>query len=92
MTSDTNLLGNSLNTKNPYLPQTVTVQGFAWNATTRGHTDEVRYEARNTIEAKAWMKRNRNKLTDLIILHTNEAFLLQSLLQSHGHETDEVVL
>lgn len=73
-------------------PKTVKVQGFAWNATTRTYSDKVLHEARNTIDAEAWIKRNEGRLNDLTILHANEAFLLQSLLQHHGQDTDEVVL
>lgn len=66
--------------------QTVTVQGFAWNSTTRAHSDKVLHEARNTIDAEAWIKRNAGRLTDLTILRTNEAFLLHNLLIEHGHD------
>ena len=81
-TSET--LGNPLNAKTPHVPQTVTVQGFAWNSTTRTHSDKVLHEARNTIDAAAWIKRNEGKLNDLTILRTNETFLLHNLLIEHG--------
>lgn len=73
--------------------ETVTVQGFAWNAATRTHSDKVLHEARNTIDAEAWIKRNAARLTDLTILRTNETFLLHNLLIEHGYDkaADEVV-
>ena len=69
--------------------ETVTVRGFAWNSTTRTHSDKVLHEARNTIDAEAWMKRNAGRLSDLTILRTNEAFLLHNLLIEYGQ--DEVL-
>ena len=66
--------------------QTVTVQGFAWNSTTRTHSDKVLHEARNTIDAEAWIKRNEGKLDDLTILRVNDTFLLHNLLIEYGYD------
>ena len=77
-------LGNPLTAKAPHLPQTVTVQGFAWNSTTRTHSDKVLHEARNTIDAAAWLKRNEGRLDGLTILRVNDTFLLHNLLIEHG--------
>lgn len=71
---------------NPNLPQTVTVQGFAWSAETRTFSDKVLHEARNTIDAEAWIKRNDGRLKDLTILRANEAFLLYNMLLEHGQD------
>jgi hypothetical protein len=64
--------------------ETVTVQGFAWNSTTRTHSDKVLHEARNTIDAEAWIKRNEDRLDNLTILRVNETFLLHKLLTELG--------
>jgi len=80
------ILGDSLNSQMPHPPQTVTVQGFAWNATTRTHSDKVLHEARNTIDAEAWIKSNEGRLDDLTILRVNDTFLLHNLLIEHGYD------
>jgi hypothetical protein len=64
--------------------ETVTVQGFAWNSTTRTHSDKVLHETRNTIDAEAWIKRNEDRLDNLTILRVNDTFLLHNLLTEHG--------
>ncbi len=63
------------------MQQTVTVRGFAWNSTTRTHSDVVTYEAANRHEAQVWIERMSSRLQDCAIIRSNDQYILSSLLQ-----------
>jgi len=63
------------------MQQTVTVRGFAWNSTTRTHSDVVTYEAVDRREAQAWVERMSSRLQDCAIIRNNDQYILSSLLQ-----------
>ena len=71
------------------MKQTVTVQGFAWNSTTRCHSDKVIHEATNIVTAEAWIERNTARLDDVRILSDNTSFLMLRMLAASKIE-DEV--
>ena len=71
------------------MKQTVTVQGFAWNSTTRCHSDKVTHEATNIVTAEAWIERNTARLDDVRILSDNTSFLMLRMLAASKIE-DEV--
>jgi len=71
------------------MKQTVTVQGFAWNSTTRTHSDKVIHEATNIVTAEAWIERNTARLDDVRILSDNTSFLMLRMLAASKVE-DEV--
>ena len=64
------------------MKETVTIQGFAWNSTTRTYSDVVRHEARNCVEARRWMDRKEMQLDNLTILQDNTKFLMQQLIDA----------
>ena len=63
------------------MQQTVTVRGFAWNSTTRTHSDVVTYEAADRHEAQVWIERMSSRLQDCAIIRNNDQYILSSLLQ-----------
>ena len=70
--------------------KTVKAQGFAWNSTTRTHSDKVIYEAKTRTEAMNWIERKAEQLQNLTILHGNEKYILHQLLQEYGLGEAEV--
>ena len=71
---------------------TVTVRGFAWNATTRTHSDVVTFEASNRQQASLWIERMSARLENCEIIRNNDRFILSSLMQTFGHLPDCEVL
>ena len=71
------------------MKETVTVQGFAWNSTTRTHSDKVIYEAKTRTEAMNWIERKSEQLQNLTILSDNTSFLMLRMLAASKIE-DEV--
>tara|TARA_R110000868_G_scaffold5691_2_gene33728 strand:- start:493 stop:717 length:225 start_codon:yes stop_codon:yes gene_type:complete len=69
---------------------TVKAQGFAWNSTTRTHSDKVIYEAKTRTEVNNWIERKAEQLQNLTILHGNEKYILHQLLQEYGLGEAEV--
>ena len=63
------------------MQQTVTVRGFAWNSTTRTHSDVVTYEAADRHAAQVWIERMSSRLQDCAIVRNNDQYILSSLLQ-----------
>ena len=70
--------------------ETVTVQGFAWNSSTRTHSDKVIYEAKTRTEAYNWIERKSEQLQNLTILRGNDEYILHQLLQEYGFGDAEV--
>ena len=70
--------------------ETVTAQGFAWNSTTRTHSDKVIYEAKTRTEAMNWIERKSEQLQNLTILRGNDEYILHQLLQEYGLGEAEV--
>ena len=71
--------------------ETVKAQGFAWNSTTRTHSDKVVYEAKTRTEVMNWIERKSEQLQNLTILHGNEEYILHQLLQEYGLGEAEVM-
>jgi len=64
-----------------HTPQTtVTVQGFAWCAKTRTHSDKVLHEAPHSVAAQQYIQRNKRILKDLMIVRNNDRYMLDALL------------
>jgi len=63
------------------MQKTVTVRGFAWNSTTRTHSDVVTYEAADRHAAQVWIERMSSRLQDCAIVRNNDQYILSSLLQ-----------
>mgnify|MGYP003145919656 FL=1 len=71
--------------------KTVTAQGFAWNSSTRTHSDKVIYEAKTRTEANNWIERKSEQLQNLTILRGNDEYVLDKLLREYGLGGTEVL-
>jgi len=71
--------------------KTVTAQGFAWNSSTRTHSDKVIYEAKTRTEAYNWIERKSEQLQNLTILRGNDEYVLDKLLREYGLGGTEVL-